>query len=71
MDDKRPDPSRIGAKKNTYGMETGSVNVEKGVSFQEVFSKNLMNCFEWAGYEVIPIKKYEDLSSQEKEKIKV
>lgn len=29
-----------------------------------------MNCFEWAGYEVIPIKKYEDLSSQEKEKIK-
>ncbi|MGB9630016.1 MAG: hypothetical protein ACPL6D_15275 [Thermodesulfobacteriota bacterium] len=69
VDDKRPDPTRIGAKKNASGIKTGSVNVEKGVSFQEVFTKNLITCFEWAGYEVIPIKKYEELSSQDKEKI--
>jgi hypothetical protein len=27
VEDKRPDTSRIGAKKNTYGMKTGSVDV--------------------------------------------
>jgi len=70
VEDKRPDPSRIGAKKNAYGMETGSVNVEKGVSFQELFTKNLINCFEWAGYDVMPIDKYKDLPSMDKEKIR-
>ncbi len=56
VEDKRPDTSRIGAKKNTYGMKTGSVDVEEGVVFLELFKKNLINCFELAGYEIIPDK---------------
>ncbi len=70
VDDRRPDRTRIGAKKNTYGMETGSVDVEKGVVFQDLFTQNLINCFNWAGYEVIPLGRYEGLSSSEKEMIK-
>jgi hypothetical protein len=56
VEDRRPDTSRIGAKKNTYGMKMGSIDLEEGVVFLEVFKKNLSNCFELAGYEIIPDK---------------
>lgn len=56
VEDRRPDTSRIGAKKNTYGMKTGSIDLEQGVVFLEVFKKNLINGFELAGYEIIPYK---------------
>jgi hypothetical protein len=68
VEDKRPDTSRIGAKKNTYGMKTGSVDVEEGIVFLELFTKNLINCFASAGYEIIPINKYEGGSTIDKER---
>jgi hypothetical protein len=68
--DNRPDISKIGAKKNTYGMTTGSVDVEEGVVFVDLFTKNLINCFELAGYEVIPIKKPDATPPLDKEDVK-
>jgi len=46
------------------------VEVEKGVVLSDVFTKNLMNCFELAGYEVIPIDTFEAASSVDREKVK-
>jgi hypothetical protein len=68
--DNRPDITRIGVKKNAYGMAMGSVDVEKDVVFLELFTKNLINCFELAGYEAIPIKKFEATPTIDKEKAK-
>lgn len=68
--DNRPDISRIGAKKNTYGMVTGTVDVEEGVIFLDLFTKNLINCFELAGYEVTLIKKFEATPPIDKDNIK-
>jgi len=68
--DNRPDISKIGAKKNTYGMTTGKVDVEEGVVFLDLFTKNLISCFELAGYEVISIKKIEATSPIDKENVK-
>jgi hypothetical protein len=68
--DNRPDISIIGAKKNTYGMTTGKVDVEEGVVFLDLFTKNLINCFELAGYEVIPAKVFEATSQIDKGNVK-
>lgn len=68
--DNRPDISKIGVKKNSYGMVTGSVDVEKGVVFLDIFTNNLIKCFELAGYEVIPTKKLGMTSEADKENIK-
>jgi hypothetical protein len=45
------------------------VEVEKGVVLSDVFTKNLMNCFELAGYEVISIDTFEAASSVDREKV--
>lgn len=54
--DNRQDISCIGAKKNAYGMKMGKVDVEEGVVFIDLFKKNLINAFELAGYEIVPVK---------------
>ena len=46
------------------------VEIEKGVVLSDVFTKNLTNCFELAGYEVIPIDTFEAGSSVDREKVK-
>ncbi len=68
--DVRSDISRIGAKKNSYGMPTGNVDVEEGVIFLDLFTKNLTMCFESAGYKVISMKEYETISPVDREKVK-
>jgi hypothetical protein len=68
--DNRSDISRIGAKKNAYGMHTGNIDVEEGVVFLDLFTKNLIKCFESAGYKVIPTKEYETISPVDREKVK-
>ncbi len=70
MRDNRTDISKIGAKKNTYGMETGKVDVEEGVVFMDLFAKHFVNCLELAGYEVIPLKTFDLASQADKEKAK-
>jgi hypothetical protein len=45
------------------------VEVKKGVVLSDVFTKNLMNCFELAGYEVISIDTFEAASSVDREKV--
>ncbi len=45
------------------------VEIEKGVVLSDVFTKNLTNCFELAGYEVIPIDTFEAASSGDREKV--
>ena len=70
ISDNRTDISKIGAKKNTYGMETGKVDVEEGVVFLDLFTKNLIDCLEWAGYEITPLKKYDGASQTDKNKFK-
>jgi len=56
---RKPNPLRIGTKKGAYGNPMGIISLEEGVDFVDSFTKNLINCFESAGYEVIPIKKFE------------
>jgi len=68
--DNRSDISRIGVKKNSYGTPTGSVDVEEGVIFLDLFTKNLTTCFESAGYKVISLKEYETISPVDREKVK-
>jgi len=68
--DNRPDISRIGAKKNTYGINTGNVDVEESVVFVDLFTKNLINCFESAGYKTMAMREYDTISSLDKEKVK-
>ena len=46
------------------------VEVKKGVVLSGVFTKDLMNCFELAGYEVIPVDTFEAASSVDREKVK-
>ena len=46
------------------------VEIGKGVVLSDVFTKNLTNCFELAGYEVIPIDTFEAGSSVDREKVK-
>ncbi len=45
------------------------VEVKKGVVLSDVFTKNLMNCFELAGYEVISVDTFEAASSVDREKV--
>jgi hypothetical protein len=47
-----------------------SVEIEKGVVLSDVFTKNLMNCFELAGYEVISVDTFEAASSADREKVR-
>ncbi len=68
--DNRRDISKIGTTKNSYGMETGNVEVEEGVVFVDVFTQNFINCLELAGYEVTPLKQYDASSRIDKEKAK-
>jgi hypothetical protein len=68
--DNRTDLTRIGVKKDSYGRETGSVDVEEGVVFLDTFTKRLINCFEVGGYEVIPLKQFETSSKSQKERAK-
>lgn len=68
--DNRLDISKIGAKKNSYGMETGKVDVESGVVFIDLFTKNFVNCLESAGYEITPLKKFDSSSQTDKEKVR-
>lgn len=68
--DNRPDISKIGAKKNSYGMTTGRVDVEEGVVFLDLFTRNLINCFELAGYKVIPVRKFEATPPIDKDNVK-
>ncbi len=68
--DNRLDISKIGVKKNGYGMETGKVDVESGIVFIDLFTKNFVDCFELAGYQITPLKKYDVSSSTDKERIK-
>jgi len=60
--DTRLDISSIGVKKNTYGMAMGKIDVEESVNLLNLFKKNLINCLELAGYEVVD-------ASQTREKI--
>ncbi len=59
--DSRPDISKIGVKKNTYGIVMGKVDVKKGVIFLDVFTKNLINSLELAGYEVTSEKDFRSI----------
>ncbi len=68
--DNRRDISKIGTTKNSYGMETGNVEVEEGVVFVDAFTRNFINCLELAGYEVTPLKPYDVFSQMDKEKAK-
>jgi hypothetical protein len=68
--DNRLDISKIGAKKNSYGMETGKVDVESGIVFIDLFTKNFVDCLELAGYQITPLKKYDASSPADKERIK-
>jgi hypothetical protein len=45
------------------------VEVKKGVVLSEVFTKNLMSCFELAGYEVISLDPLEAASPVDREKV--
>ena len=45
------------------------VEVKRGVVLSDVFTKNLMNCFELAGYEVISLDTFEAASSVDREKV--
>lgn len=70
IEDKRPDITCIGVKKNTWGMKMGKVDVEKDIVFMELFKKHLIDTFELAGYEIVPIKSCDINSSTEKEDVK-
>ncbi len=54
--DSRQDISCIGAKKNTYGIKMGKVDVEEGVVFVDLFRQHLITSFQKAGYEIVPYK---------------
>ncbi len=68
--DNRRDISKIGTTKNSYGMETGNVEVEEGVVFVDAFARNFIHCLELAGYEVTPLKQYDASTQIDKEKVK-
>jgi hypothetical protein len=68
--DNRLDISKIGSKKNSYGMETGKVDVESGIVFIDLFTKNFVDCLEMAGYQITPLKKYDASSPAEKGRVK-
>ena len=54
--DNRQDISCIGAKKNAYGMKMGKVDVEEGFIFIDLFKQHLIDSFQKAGYEIVPLR---------------
>jgi len=66
----RPGSTRIGGFINIFGQVVHSFELEKGVVFVDLFTDNLIRCFELAGYEAVPHEKYETNSTIDKEKFK-
>jgi len=71
VSDSRPDISVIGVKKNTYGMPMGKVDVEKGKVFIDLFTQNLVEVLNRAGFEVIEPQKYKILHEEKKQEAKL
>ena len=67
----RPGVTRIGGFINVFGQVVHSFELEKDVVFLDLFTNNLISCFELAGYEVIPFEEFEVSSTVDKEKAKV
>ena len=64
--DSRSDKTRLGGLVQ-YGV-TRTILFDKDVGLSDLFTNNLINCFELAGYEVILPEKFEAASESDKEK---
>ena len=64
--DSRSDKTRLGGLVQ-YGV-TRTILFDKDVALSDLFTNNLINCFELAGYEVILPEKFEAASESDKEK---